>query len=369
MNPAPKLHGLDHLRAFAILYVFLFHYFILSDGLPSWLPDFANFGWTGVDLFFVLSGFLIASQLFAQIKKTQNVDFKTFFVKRFFRIVPAYVVVVALYFLWAGFREKESLPPLWKFLTFTQNLGLNLQHFGTFSHAWSLCVEEHFYLLLPLVLMGLLYTKNLRHAGWLLAGLFAAGLVFRAVAFLEGYAPHATAGNSWMYWYQYVYYPTYNRLDGLLVGVGIAALYQFKTDVWAKISGYGNVLFFAGVGILVLAAVLCADAQQFGASVYGFPLVSLGYGCWVASAISPKSFLFRWRSVITSQIATLSYGLYLTHKGVVHVIRAEFSGLHINENILLALCFALCLVVAYVLRRAVEIPFLRLRDRFLHQKV
>ena len=143
-NHQERLHGLDHLRALAITLVFLFHYFILSGGQPAWLPETAQFGWTGVDLFFVLSGFLISSQLFAQIKKGQHISFKDFFTRRFFRIVPAYLVTVALYFYFPFFREKENLPPLWKFLTFTQNIGLNLKDNGTFSHCWSLCVEEHF---------------------------------------------------------------------------------------------------------------------------------------------------------------------------------------------------------------------------------
>ena len=128
-NIQQKLYGLDHLRALAIAFVFLFHYFILSGKQPEWLPGFAKFGWTGVDLFFVLSGFLISSQLFAQIQKGQKISFKQFFLKRFFRIIPAFLVTVVLYFFFPYFREKESLPPVWKFLTFTQNLGLNLKDF------------------------------------------------------------------------------------------------------------------------------------------------------------------------------------------------------------------------------------------------
>ena len=148
MNPPiqKKLYGLDNLRAVAIAFVFIYHYAGLSNGAPKWLGFITKFGWTGVDLFFVLSGFLISSQLFAQIKKGQTISFKQFFLKRFFRIVPAFLFILVLYFIFPFFRERESLPPLWKFLTFTQNFGLNLKDFGTFSHAWSLCVEEHFYL-------------------------------------------------------------------------------------------------------------------------------------------------------------------------------------------------------------------------------
>jgi peptidoglycan/LPS O-acetylase OafA/YrhL len=70
------------------------------------LPKVASFGWTGVDLFFFLSGFLISSQLFAQIKQGQNISFKQFFLKRVFRIIPAFLVTVGLYFCFPFFREK-----------------------------------------------------------------------------------------------------------------------------------------------------------------------------------------------------------------------------------------------------------------------
>ena len=142
-----KLYGLDHLRALAILLVLGYHY-QRYFAHPSWTNWFKTMGWTGVDLFFVLSGFLISSQLFAQIKQGKGISLKTFFIKRFFRILPIYFFIVGVYFLFPFFREKEALPPLWKFLTFTQNFGLDSKHFGTFSHAWSLCVEERFWFVL-----------------------------------------------------------------------------------------------------------------------------------------------------------------------------------------------------------------------------
>ncbi|MGN7785316.1 acyltransferase family protein [Niabella sp. 22666] len=107
-NHQERLHGLDHLRALAIILVFLFHYFILSGGQPAWLPDTAQFGWTGVDLFFVLSGFLISSQLFAQIKKGQPISFKDFLTRRFFRIMPAYPGNGSTLFLLSFFPGKRK---------------------------------------------------------------------------------------------------------------------------------------------------------------------------------------------------------------------------------------------------------------------
>lgn len=360
-----KLYGLDHLRALAISYVLLFHYFILSGGEPEWLPGFAKFGWTGVDLFFVLSGFLISSQLFLQIKQGQLMSFRSFFLKRFFRIVPAFLVTVGLYFCVPVFREKESLPPLWKFLTFTQNLGLNLKDFGTFSHAWSLCVEEHFYLALPLLLMLLQYTKLTRRAWWVLIVLFLSGFVIRSYCFNQLYLPKLEDENSWMYWYRHIYYPTYNRLDGLLVGVSIAALYQFLPKAWARISAYGNHFLVLGLLVLGAAYVLCDDQQSFQASVFGFAIVAFGYGFLVVGAISPTSILYKWNSKITTFIATLSYAVYLTHKGIIHVTHQLLQEFVTDSNIMLVICIVTCFLGAYILNLAIEKPFMKLRDRIL----
>lgn len=358
-----RLQGLDHLRALAIIFVFLFHYFILSGGQPAWLPGAASFGWTGVDLFFVLSGFLISSQLFVQIKKGQHISFKNFFARRFFRIVPAYLVTVALYFYFPFFREKESLPPLWKFLTFTQNLGLNLKDKGTFSHCWSLCVEEHFYLLLPLTLITLQSFKLLRSAYGILFGLFAFGFLIRYMSYTSLYLPHIDSEAPWMYWYQFIYYPTYSRLDGLLAGVSIAAIYQFLPQTWKYISRSGNMLIVLGLAILTGAYFLCEDQMTFNASVFGFPLVALGYGLIVAGAVSTSSFLYKWSSKATYFLATLSYAIYLTHKGVIHMTHKILSGFKIHDNLMLFICMATCIGFAWLLHTIVEKPLIQLGRR------
>ena len=367
-NNQQKLYGLDHLRALAILFVFLFHYYILSGGKPEWLPGFASFGWTGVDLFFVLSGFLISSQLFAQIKQGQNISFKQFFIKRFFRIIPAYLVTLGLYFCIPIFREKESLPPIWKFLTFTQNLGLNLKDFGTFSHAWSLCVEEHFYLFLPIILIFLQFSKLIKKSYWLLIVLLLLGFTIRYYSFNYLYIPKMANENSWMYWYKYIYYPTYNRLDGLLVGVSIAGVYQFLPHFWNKISRYGNLFIIASLLILINAYFLCKDQMTFNASIFGFPLIAIGYGFLVVGAISPSSFLYKWNSKISTLIATLTYALYLTHKGIIHITHQLLADFTIDNNLLLIISFTNCIGFAYLLNITIEKPFMKIRNKIINFK-
>lgn len=360
-----KLYGLDHLRALAIILVFFFHYSIVSGGQPEWLPNVASFGWTGVDLFFALSGFLISSQLFAQIKQGQYISFKQFFLKRVFRIIPAFLVTVGLYFCFPLFREKESLPPLWKFLTFTQNLGLNIKDFGTFSHCWSLCVEEHFYFFLPIILITLKKLKLFSKAYWLLTGLFIAGFAIRSYSFNHLYLPKLDDGNNWLYWYKYIYYPTYNRLDGLLVGISIAVFYNFSPNLWSKISKYGNILFVISLSILIIAFFLCEDQMNFNASIFGFSLIAIGFGFMVVGAISHTSFLYKWNSKVTTYIATLSYAIYLTHKGVIHTTHLVLKNFNIDSNLMLLISIATCMIFAVLLHFTIEKPFMKLRDRII----
>lgn len=367
LDAQDKLYGLDHLRALAILFVFFYHYRIPIFDHPDWLTDAAKFGWTGVDLFFVLSGFLISSQLFSQLKKGENISYKEFFLKRFFRIIPAYWVVVAVYFCFPFFHEREALAPLWKYVTFTQNLGLDIQHKGTFSHAWSLCVEEHFYFFLPLILIFLSFTNLLKKSYWLLIILFLIGFLTRVYNWNNLFLPAIDKENAWVYWYKYIYYPTYNRLDGLLAGVLIAALYQFLPTTWSKISKFGNLFLLFSLIVLTAAYVVCYEEQSYSASVFGFPLVALGYGLMTIAAISPGSILYKWNSTVTTFIATLSYSIYLTHKGIIHVTQELVNTLHpaINSNIMLLICIASCVIAALLLNLIIERPFMRLRKKII----
>jgi peptidoglycan/LPS O-acetylase OafA/YrhL len=141
--------GLDLLRALAIIVVVIYHAALFGFKLPSRID---RFGWIGVDLFFVLSGYLIGGQLLAPLARAKQISLGRFFARRVLRIMPAYFVVLAVYFLLPSWREYPDMSqPLWRFLLSIQNVAL---HGGTaFSHAWSLAVEDQFYLGLPFILI------------------------------------------------------------------------------------------------------------------------------------------------------------------------------------------------------------------------
>lgn len=369
-QPAPmqKLYGLDHLRALAIIMVFAFHYGRLFES-PQWVTDVSKFSWTGVDLFFVLSGYLISSQLFARIAGTGSISFGDFFVKRFFRIIPPFLCVLALYFLFPSFREREAPAPLWKYLTFTQNLGLDLRYQGTFSHAWSLCIEEQFYFCLPLSLMALIYSRTFRKAGWLLLLLFVCGFAARLYAWHVLVHPFSGGDEFWVYWYKWLYYPTYSRLDGLLTGVTIAAMLQFRPRLRDKLLPYGNCFLAAGLAVLTAAYFICDDEASFAASISGFPVTDLGYGLVVLAAVSPSCILYRFGSRVTAQIAAFSYALYLVHKITIHLTQVHITGVAKDGNLMLLLCMVTSVTGAIVLRFLVEKPSLRLRKYILSRNI
>jgi len=264
-----KLAGLDHLRAFAITYVLLFHYQMF--GHPDWVNKVAKFGWTGVDLFFVLSGYLIAGQLFSTIADGKQISIRAFFIKRFFRIIPPYLVVVGVYYAFPLLREREQMAALWRYLSFTLNFGLDLSHTGTFTHAWSLCVEEQFYVILPVILLLLKYLNIGKKAIYLLVALFIAGFLIRYFNWKYFIEPNLLSDDFVALFYKVIYYPTYNRLDALLTGVGIAGLYAFYPIVKDRLNRYSNLLMLTGIAILIGAYFICTPQQSFCTAIVGYP--------------------------------------------------------------------------------------------------
>ncbi|MGA3159050.1 MAG: acyltransferase [Steroidobacteraceae bacterium] len=361
MRPSDRLNGLDHLRAFAISYVFIFHYAGQFKS-PTWLAPIAKFGWSGVDLFFVLSGYLIGGQLLGRIASGQGLSIRDFYLQRFLRIIPVFWLVLALYFLLPATIEHGRLPSLWRFLTFTQNFALDNSVYSAFSHAWSLCVEEHFYLVLP-CLITVFAARKWGNRGFLCGGLLMVlGVAIRGFCWTR-----VAAGDGG--WYELVYYPTYCRLDGLIVGVAIAAMSLFYPRQWSWLGRKSYVLLFVGLALLYAGYALADGPYDFAFTLVGFPLVAIAYGCVVVAAVSPQSFLNR-AAAITKRIAVLSYSIYLIHKIVIHLVQGEASSLHIaaDGSIMFVLCITVSVACAYAMNVIVERPFLRLRERLAAPK-
>lgn len=367
-----RLSGLDHCRSLAIIFVFVYHYRIFGN--PPLVDTIGEFGWTGVDLFFVLSGYLIGGQLLGAIAKDRPIAYGEFWFKRFMRIIPAYAATLILYYTIPAFTERSHLPPLWKLVTFTQNFGLDLTKTAAFSHAWSLCIEEQFYLILPLVIFALVIKSNgsglhtshfSRHARLTIPVIVILGLAARTFCWFHFIAPIPPDGPRGIPFYKWIYYPTWGRLDGLLAGVSLAAVYHFKPQTWQKLTRHGNTWLLASLGLITAAGFLSAGFDTFRTAVLGFPLISLAYGLLVLAALSPNTFLYRFGSRLTRFIATISYSLYLTHKQIIHLTQQLLVGPDGDHDSywLFAACAFTSLVAATLLHFAVERPFLKWRDR------
>jgi peptidoglycan/LPS O-acetylase OafA/YrhL len=351
--------GLDLMRAIAILWVMLWHaHWVLHISL---LSGAGNYGWMGVDVFFVLSGYLIGSQLLRPYTRGSQPTLGGFYLRRSFRVLPAYLTVLLLYFAVPGFREAPHISPAWQFLTFTENFRIDYLHDQAFSHVWSLCVEEHFYLVLPLLVLLLMRRPGFYRTVAVILGFFCFGIAIRCYIFLHFVKP-LTEDAFVLAYVEKIYFPTHTRLDGLLVGVTLATIKTFRPQWWQQALAHGYILLVSGLGFCAWAMWLFRDRLAFSGAVIGFPLLAIGLGLLIASSISQSSPLSKVRGF--GLIATLAYSLYLTHKEVMH-----FDYVHLQPYtepggwLALLIFFVSSFAAATLLYLVVERPFLRLREK------
>lgn len=354
-----RLPGLDLWRAIAIIWVMLFHSYLVG-GLG---PDFAwlsRFGWAGVDIFFVLSGFLIGSQVLRPLQQGAGFSFADFYARRAWRIVPVFAVVLTIYVCFPTWREAPGLQPWWQFATFTLNLLIDYDRNQAFSHAWSLCVEEHFYLVFPLLAWWL--TRRPSAANFLFGctAVIVLGIALRAGTWL-----HDSALNPSRNWFiEDIYYPTWMRLDGLLMGVMLATWRIYRPLSWARWQLRANAVLVGGLLLSCVAFWLFRDRTGLLANAIGWPLLSAGFALLVFAGADRQSVIGRWTVPGAGWIAGISYSLYLSHKLAFHWVQATFGARLPGHPVLaFALYAAAVLLLGASLHYSIERPFLRLRDR------
>ena len=356
IQPA-RLKGLDTLRALAIALVLMSHYngFVAQGSVFGFIGEV---GWAGVDLFFVLSGYLIGNQLLAPAARGESLALKTFFARRLLRTLPNYYVVLAVYLLLPhSVISGNTMAPAWRYLTFTQNFGL--RYGETFTHSWSLCIEEQFYLVLPLAVLALVGTRRSPRLLWcaLLAAI-GAGIATRGVNFMHGQEAFSAPA----------YYSTWCRADELLPGVAIAMLKNFHPALFGRILQRGNALLALGAAMAgaVLYGVRYDAPTLFLASAFGFSLVAMSFALLTCAALSPSSLLNRVRVPGAASLALWSYAVYLVHKPVFMALRPELvrHGIDAEAPLSIVAVMASGVFGGWLLYRLVETPFMRLRARW-----
>lgn len=302
-----RLSGLDALRGVAVLMVLGAHLDIGRGPLegPSWLEhglrQWQTSGWSGVDLFFVLSGFLISGLLFREFAASGRVRVGRFLVRRGLKIYPSFWVMVLLTVAAALATGQEVAGAgLISELLFVQNYGPTL-----YGYTWSLAVEEHFYLLLVgLVAWRACRAQDLRGVLRVVLVALPAILVLRALSAWQ-----------WPIGYQSHVHPTHLRLDGLAFGVALGYLAVFHgpaLEAWVR--RWRWALLACG-----LLTPLAAAAPQTTPLVYtlGFTLLYLGAGALLLLARYAPFGEFRGGLVAPlAWVGANSYAIYLWH---VHV--------------------------------------------------
>jgi peptidoglycan/LPS O-acetylase OafA/YrhL len=337
---------LDVVRAVAILLVLAQHH----TGPGQW----AHFvGWTGVDLFFVLSGFLVSGLLFDELSGTGgSLDAKRFLIRRGFKIYPAFWAM--LIFTVVGFWLSDT--QLDKRALVSELLFLQNYVPGLWTPTWSLAVEEHFYfgLALTFALLTRRYgTRWLRRTPATLAKLMLAVLLLRTTTLLLSPAP-----------YKMLIWGTHARVDALLFGTLLSYLYRHRATELASFVNERKGLVL--VASLVLITPACTLGNSLPTRTIGITLLYLGFGGFLLLALhsAPRTDPL---SRMLAAIGRYSYGIYIWHEPLQSLIidkLAARSPIVKTVTQTHACYFFTSIVGGVLLSKAIEVPFLRLRDRW-----
>lgn len=343
-------HGLDLLRFFAIMSVLLLHAGQIIQ-FPDFLHETFKFGWVGVDLFFVLSGFLIGRQVFA-VKEEEPLSDKlsTFWMKRWFRTFPLYYFVLFVY-VWIkpalGFPFKDWN---YSFFFFLQNYMNPVD----FVQSWSLCIEEQFYIVFPIVAF-VLKVRARSLALWCIPMLVS--IVSRYWLWRSG----AVNEQNEIILSFLVRFPFHTHLDGLTCGILLAATFSYWREFGKKFA-----LICTVVGMLILFTTLYfSGADIYGSHViYAYTSISVGFSLLLMGSYRLQ--LNDWVYVPVKFIALWSYGLYLWNNLVMRVMMKMNYGLPWWLNLFIFLLITI--VISAVTYYLIEEVFLKLRDRVLLQR-
>jgi peptidoglycan/LPS O-acetylase OafA/YrhL len=367
-----RLHGLDTLRAFAIIIVLLFHYMVVVTN-ENTFGYITQIGWMGVDLFFVLSGYLIGNQVLSAAAKKQSFSLRLFYIRRLLRTLPNYYAVFALYFIFSSTLTGSSTEPVWKFLTFTQNF-----HFlpgTTFSHSWSLCIEEQFYLIFPVLFLILAKARQSIALAWLAV---AVGIVLGLATRIYIWNNFGQAGMNFRDYFQHIYYSSFTRFDELLPGIAIALLKNYHTKAFTRLMSKANWLLAGGLictGILFYVFPHYHVTEEFGynffLSTFGYSLVAMSFALLTLAALSPNSVLGQTKLPGATQIALWSYAIYLIHKPIFKLMIEPLTQWKIDVKSVLGICIimGMSLTCGWLLFLFVETPFMKLRTRFFPSNI
>jgi peptidoglycan/LPS O-acetylase OafA/YrhL len=353
-----RLKPIDFLRGIAIILVLFRH--------VDYVPLAHKIGWAGVDLFFVLSGFLVSGLLFHEFNKYKEINAKQFLIRRAFKIYPLFWLVL-IYVVFThnltGFGSNKL--SLYSEVFFFQNYTLGLLHIS-----WSLAVEEHFYLLLTLAIYIATKWGNLQNKKAFHSIAFSVLAVVLITRFIVNY--YYPTFDTFIH-----YTPTHMRIDSLTFGVILAYNYQFNKR-WLQKFVLKNKLALSIATFILLFPVFIFSNESYFIRTIGYSTTYIGFGlllvlflfnAQIEKALE-KPFALPIYNVV-AKIGTWSYALYLVHMLVYIFFRRlteRMLGMQAREITMLVCYITVSLIAAYALTELVEKPVLALRDKYFPKK-
>ena len=381
--------SLDVLRGVAILLVVAFHagaQDLFPESPPAAFTKVTNVMWAGVDLFFVLSGYLISGLLFAEIDRSDTLDLKRFWLRRGMKIWPSYFAAYGFMLAFSCFAHARA--GAWgevktDLVRALPNLVMVQNYFPAdwrWPNSWSLAVEEHFYLAMPALLLVLLRRKGAKYR---FDGLLAGGAIFCVLVLGLRFLDAGSAVPN-------AYFPTHMRADSLCVGVMLGWLQRYRRPLFDLLASKWRIaLVLAPLALLLvipLGSPWPGDPPEPGEPPHsgnfwsgftvGFTILYLGFAPLVVAAGAHPEAVSRAPAPLrpllraVAFVGEYSYTLYLGQAIVprtpgyataVRIARRFSESLWTNRLVFVVASFAVGILLAHLVER----PFLKLRERWI----
>jgi len=322
----------------------------VAYGFPDWVAAWAAAGVIGgaygVDLFFVLSSYLITELLLRENRARGSIDVKAFYIRRALRIWPLYylfVIFAAFIFPLVATNERFTTPYVLAFLFFCGNWACAMYGYpgSVANHLWSVSIEEQFYIVWPVVLSQL----KVFAIRYLAPAMIVIATLTRIYLAYSG-AKHPG-----------VWCNTFARLDPIATG---AILALSSNWLMCRLTPLRRV-FLLPAGMLIMLVMSRLDTYSGYLSILGYPMVSLGAALILLSFLGLKTGNSAGARLL-AYLGHISYGLYVYHVLAIRIARK----LHLSFGLHFAVSLVVCIMLAWLSYRWFESPFLRLKTRFTH---
>jgi peptidoglycan/LPS O-acetylase OafA/YrhL len=343
IQSSERISSVDVFRAMAILPVVIYHF-------AHWLP----FGYLGVDVFFVISGLLVGGILIRRYKENERISFTRFFFQRAFKIWPSYFwfLLLGSFIAWLIFHEYHpeyyiyfTFRDVSRYIFFYQNYTRGPAHWP-FDHIWSLCVEEHFYIILPIMIIIVKAMFGNKRQLLLLSviGLIAGGFALKLLGLF-----FTKSGDTFM--------GTHSRIDELGWGVLLGVLVTYYEKFLRKIR-FPHLIFWAGLILFCMTLFIRIEGDfYFYNKVIFTSLIPI---CVFMMLLGVYYYDFsKWK--IFRFLAYYSYNWYLWHP-ITFLIVQKYFGISIGSFLIY---MSISFLAAFLFTILIEEKFLLLRERVM----